>query len=165
MTASNRAQLAVQGYMYLSIGFPRTITWLLAATMAVQPLPGFSCGCGAVSADAAKRPAKQSCCCSGTADRSATDGKPRRACCAHHANREDRPSRACACHCGSGAPTAPLPVSAQRGLSDDWAAPVLYTYAAAIDAPVVHRRDWAFGLLTEWASASEQCIALCRLRF
>jgi hypothetical protein len=41
----------------------------------------------------------------------------------------------------------------------------LYTYAVTIDAPAVHQRDWAFGLLTEWASASEQCIALCRLRF
>ena len=59
----------------------------------------------------------------------------------------------------------PLSTPAQRTPSDDLAAPALHAYAVALDSPTVHEGDGAFSLLTHWASASEHCIALCRLRF
>ena len=142
--------------MYLSRGFPKTISWLLAAAIAVQPVSGFSCGCNAARADAAKRPARQRCCCG--------------CCCglAHRGEMSNTPHRdhaligRCTCHCGSGAPATPQSTPAQRTHSDDLAAPVLYAYAVTIDSPTVHQGDWAFSLLTHWASASEHCIALCQ---
>ena len=68
------------------------------------------------------------------------------------------------CKCGSGAPHAAIgPRRASR--TNDLAASALYVYAVTVDVPAVHQNSWAINLPAEFASASERCIALCRLLF
>ena len=89
-------------FMDSPIGFPKTISWLLAAALVVQPMSGFSCGCSATGADVARRPAKQRCCCCcGSVDRGEMSNRPQRTCCQHRPDRDTSAPRACACHCRS----------------------------------------------------------------
>jgi hypothetical protein len=155
--------------------FTKTISWLLAAALVVQPVSGFSCGCSPAGANAATQSVKHRCCCRSSADRaqgcyccrSAEGGKmsnaPRETCCSRQPARDNPASSAAACRCGSGVPVAPPATPAERTQSEDLMAPVLCACLATMDAPTVHQRDWAFSRATDWASASEHCIALGRL--
>lgn len=159
--------------MYLSTGFPKMISWLLAAAIAVQPVSGFSCGCGGASAESGSRPARQGCsccgsaqrcgCCGGSACHSKVVSKPQRTCCQHRADQDNAPSDVSTCKCGSGAPASPQSVPAERSNTDDLAASTLYACAVTVDVLAVHQNGWGCNLSTEFASASEHCIALCRL--
>jgi hypothetical protein len=147
----------------------------LAAAIAVQPVPGFSCGCGPSSADSGTRPAsRRCCCCSGSAQRCCccgaarhgeTGSKPQRTCCRQRADRDQAPAGVSTCNCGSGAPAAPPSVPAERSHPDDLAASALCAYVVTADVPAVRQQGWAIHLPAEFASASEHCIALCRLLF
>lgn len=159
--------------MYSSLSFPKTLSWLLAVAIAAQPVSGFSCGCGGATGDSGTQPTKQKCCCCGLAQRcgccdgSAQHGKvvskPQQTCCQRRVNRDDASSGALSCKCGSGTPAAPQSVPAQRSHTDDLTTSVLFAHVVTADAPTVHQESWAIHLPTEFASASEHCIALCRL--
>jgi hypothetical protein len=159
--------------MYFSMGLPKVFSWLLAAAIAVQPMSGFSCGCGGASADAGAQPAKQGRCCCGSAQRSCccyysvrkdkTVSKPQRTCCQQSPKRENAPLGASVCRCGSGTPIAPQSTPAQRSLTDDLATSAVCACAATVDVPAIHQNGWDCNLSTDFASASERCIALCRL--
>ncbi len=159
--------------MYLSMGFPKTISWLLAAAIAIQPVSGFSCGCSGASADSGSQPLRRTCCCGGSAQRCGCCGgsachnkvvsRPQRTCCQQSPNRENAPPSASVCRCGSGAPAAPQSVPAQRSHTDDLATSALYACAVTVDVPALHQDGRAGNLPTEFASASELCVALCRL--
>jgi hypothetical protein len=164
--------------MYSSMGSPRMLSWLLAAAIAVQPVSGFSCGCGGVSGDSGTRPTRQRCCCCcsgsvqpccccGSSHHGKMVSKPQRTCCQRRADRDrdNAPSGVSACKCGSGAPAAPQSVPAERSHTDDLATSVLCAHVVTVDVPVGQQAGWAGNLPTEFASASEHCIALCRLRF
>ena len=161
--------------MYLSTSFPKMLSWLLAAAIAVQPVSGFSCGCGGASADSGSRPARQGCCCCcsgsgqqcgcccGSAHHDEMVSKPQRTCCQDRADQDSAPLGVSTCKCGSGAPAAPQSIPAQRSHTDDLATSVLYACAVTVDLPALHQDGRASNLPTEFASASEHCIALCRL--
>jgi hypothetical protein len=118
---------------------------------------------------------RQGCCCCGSAQRScgccgaAHDGamvdKPQQTCCQNRVDRDSAPSSVSTCKCRSGAPAAPQSVPAERSHADDLATSVLCVHVVTVDVPAVHQNGWASNLPTEFASASERCIALCRLRF
>jgi len=151
--------------MYLSMSFPRMFSWLLAAAIAVQPVSGLSCDCRGASSDSGAQPVKQRRCCCGSARHGDLGSRPQRTCCQHRASRDDASSGACVCHGGSSAPAAPQSVPAQRSPTDDLAASVLCAHVVTAEAPTVHQQGWAIRLPTAFASASEHCIALCRLLF
>ena len=160
--------------MYLSMGVTKVFSWLLAAAMVVQPMSGFSCGCGGASTDSGSQSARQGCrcccsgsgqqcsCCCGSAHHDEMVSKPQRTCCQDRADQDNAPLGVSTCECGSGAPAAPQSVPAERSNTDDLAASTLYACAATVDVPAFHR-DGRANFPTEFASASEHCIALCRL--
>jgi hypothetical protein len=155
--------------MYFSAALPRMLSWLLTAAIAVQPALGFSCGCGGATAGSAAQPTRQrSCCCTGAAQcrcGSMADGKPRRSCCQRRANPDSVPSGARVCHCASGVPASPQSIPVGRSHTDDLAASALYACAVTVDVLALHRDGWAINFPTEFASASDRCVSLCRLRF
>ena len=60
-------------------------------------------------------------------------------------------------------PAVPQSVPTQRSLTDDLATSVLCAHAVVADVPTVRQTSWTINFSTEFASASEHCIALCRL--
>ena len=161
--------------MYSLARFQKTLSCLLAAALAAQPVAGFSCGCNSDTAASGTQPAKPQCscrcagsthgccCCCGAAHPKPVDSKPTRSCCQHNANRDKAPSPERVCMCGSGAPVAPQSVPTERNRTDDVTASVLYALAVTADVPAIHQEGRGVNLPTEFASASEHCIALCRL--
>jgi hypothetical protein len=161
--------------MYFPRSFPRTVSWLLAAALAVQPMAGFSCGCSVGRADSVAQPVKPRCgcccgglagrcCCCASGPRHASDNRPARTCCQHSRSHESAPAGDRVCHCSSRSPSPPT-VPAERNHSDDLAASACYAYTVVVDASADHGASWAANRPTEFASASEHCVALCRLRF
>jgi hypothetical protein len=60
---------------------------------------------------------------------------------------------------------SPQPVPAERAQSDDLAASALHACAVTVDALAIHQDGWAVHSPAEFVSASDRCVALCRLRF
>jgi len=161
--------------MYSSRAFSKMLSWLLATAIAVQPVSGFSCGCGGAKANSGprllRRPSSYRssvrrcgcCCCS--APQGELAGKPQRTPPPHHAKRDKTPAGVCTCKCGPGTPAAPQSVPAQHRHTDDLANSVMCVHVVIADATTGHRDGWAITFPTEFASASEHCISLCRLRF
>jgi hypothetical protein len=161
--------------MYLSTGFLKMTSWLLAAALVVQPMAGFSCGCIEARRDGAKQPAKRRCCCCCSHAQHAcrccccgmvAGGKksrsPQRACCQRGPNHERPLPGVGICRCGLVPPAAPA-TPPERTPSNDLAAPVLYACGGTIDSPLLHRHEVDFGVPAAFVSASEHCIALCKL--
>jgi hypothetical protein len=156
--------------MYSSTATRKVCSWLVAAALVVQPVTGFSCGCKGPDAASAAQPASQGCCCCGLAQQccccnparqEAESSKSPETCCQHRAASD--PAPAAACRCWSGVPAGPQSVPGERTQPNDLAASSLWSHVAAADAPAVHRPGWAVILPTAFASASEYCVALCRL--
>jgi hypothetical protein len=143
----------------------------LAAVIVVQPVSGIPCACIVRGADTAQRSAKQCCCgtthhcCCGTTRHEQVSTTTQGACCQHKTNRDSAPHSVRACNCGSSAPAAPQSVPAARSQANDLAIPVLCAYVATVDVPTVHQDSWAVNLPAAFASASEHCVALCKLLF
>lgn len=161
--------------MYSRMGVPEMLSWLLAAAMVVQPVSGFSCGCGGAGTDSGTRSARHGCCCccsgagqrcgccGGSAQHRKVVSKPQGSCCQHRADRDSAPTGVSTCKCGSGAPAAPQSVPAERSNTDDLAVSMLCACVATVDVSAIRQDGRAGNLPTEFASASEHCIALCRL--
>ena len=161
--------------MYSLAGYPKTFAWLVAAAIAVQPVTGFSCGCGGACAGTGAQSFSKKCCCCCSAQRScrccgaachsASFSRPQRTCCQKGADRDRAPANDSTCKCKSGNPAEPQSVPTQRSPADDLTTSSLVAHVATADVLAVHQAGWAINLPTEFASASEHCIALCRLRF
>jgi hypothetical protein len=161
--------------MVFSTALSKLLSCLLATAITVQPTFGGACGCGAAKAGSAAKSAQRRSCCSGSSDchccccakkaRNNVDGKSPRLCCQGRPAPNSVPSGVRVCHCASGAPASPQPVPAQRSHSDDFASSALYASAVTLDATALHQDGWAINFPTEFASASDRCISLCRLRF
>ena len=147
--------------MYSFVGFPRTISWLLAAALAIQPMGGFSCGCQPSRVDAAPQPGKRHCCgccrmgqrcccgcCRGLAHRSPTAGEEGRSCCSHNLSRDRAPAEKGICHCSSRSPAPPV-VPAERSHADDLVAAASHVYAVVVDAAADRGASWVASLPTE----------------
>lgn len=141
-------------------GYPNALSCVLAVALAIQPVLAFPCACKAACQEPAKTPAKRSCCHKTEPGKSSATmvkySPHERLCCCSDAN-------VCACK-----QTAPAPRQAtlqQRSHSNECA-----TLPLSIDSisPLVvvkchPTRTDAF--LPACVSASERCIALCRLLF
>jgi hypothetical protein len=164
--------------MYAIKAFPKMLTWLLAVAIAIQPISGFSCGCDAAKVRhdlrAIKRPSAWRvsvqrhdggcrCCC--WPDHSMTVNKPQ------GTDFQSRPSGAIArkgistCRCGAGNSARSDSLPGQRGPTTDLATSVPCDHFVTADVPPVSEDGGAANLSPRFASASEYCIALRKLRF
>ena len=148
-------------------------SWLLVVALAPHPFSVGGCHCDTQSAEVAKpSPIRPVCCCCSPAQGNATDDTPSATCCASPRTRrqgncssDHKQHTSCNCACGSRTTHAPQSAPGERshakqlrsqsidGHVSTHAAPVVLQAASSIDRPVA------------FASASEHCIALCRLRF
>jgi hypothetical protein len=160
--------------MYFPTRLPRTMSCLLAAAIALQPVTGFSCGCDQGNGNANLRSGAQrrcgccngsgqSCGCCGASHASASPKKPQRSCC----HKEVKPAapQVGVCHCSSRAPAPTQPAPTGRIVLDDQISSPLYGNTVTADLPVIERESWAVNPLTAFVSAAEHCIALCKLLF
>jgi hypothetical protein len=161
--------------MYHSAPLLKTVTWLLAAAIAVQPVTAFSCGCGGGERTSGSRSSgpRHCCCCGNTGQPCSCCGSShggaiaentQRSCCRRDVTR-DVPATAGVCHCSSRAPQPSQPATPESAPSHDQVASSFHAYVAAADVPTVHRERWAINPSTAFVSASEHCIALCKLLF
>lgn len=144
--------------------FPKALFWLLAAMLTVQPVSGTACDCNKRNTDAGNRPANHGCCC-GEFRCCATSSRPVRTCCKRNTHTDDLSPNAGACTCESSAPSAPASIPTRRSQTVEVAMPTVCTHVLAVEAPQIPQESWAADSAVTFASASEHCIALCRLRF
>lgn len=147
--------------MYPAKVFSKLLSWLLAGAIALQPMSGFSCGCGGTKANSG--PQRRCGCCRGRCCCCCSAPRPQGTPPQHHAKRDKTPAGVC--KCGSGTPAAPQSVPTQHRHTDDLANSAMSVHVVIADAAKVHQDGWAITFPTEFASASEHCISLCRLRF
>jgi len=155
--------------MYSAAQFPKTISWLLAIMLVVQPVSGIPCVCNKQETGAARLPTNCGCCCcsQGLATCCAKLSSQRQPCC--HCQHKMAPGSAaptiCTCNCESNAPAVPPSLPTQQSKSVELGMPMICAYILTVKTPQVPQEFWALDLPDAFASASEHCIALCRLQF
>jgi hypothetical protein len=145
--------------MYSPAGLPKTLSCLLAIAIAVQPAFSVPCLCSVPAAGAAKPAAGHRCCCTGgpVCHCGQAGGM---SCCQHKSPAGKAPSTACTCNANSPAPQ--FPPAQKSGPADDLAPAPLPVSAVVIELP---QEVWEGDCPSAFASASERCIALGKLRF